>query len=196
MITNFSTDEISNALDFENRAAWREWLDKNHAGSDGVWVIVHKKASPLPRLILEDAVEEAICYGWIDSRLNRVDENRFALWFTRRRPTSIWSQNNRNRVAKLETAGLMMPPGLKTVEIAKENGSWLSLIPIDNLEPPGDLKEAFEKNPDALANFEAFTETSKKLILRWIDIAKRSDTRARRIKETVASATKNRSPIR
>ena len=195
MRDNPFSDPKKEALDPRDRAAWRTWLDKNHASSPGIWVIVHKKESSSPRLPLEDAVEEAICFGWIDSRLHLLDDERFKLWFSRRKPTSIWSQNNRNRVAMLEAKGLMTPAGQTAVRIAQDNGAWTSLIPIENLEIPPDLELSLENNAEARENFAAFTDSTKKMILRWIDSAKRRDTRNKRIAETVSQAAKNLPPI-
>lgn len=145
--------------------------------------------------MLEDAVEEAICFGWIDSRLHQLDDNRFKLWFSHRKPTSIWSQNNRIRVARLEATGLMTPAGRAAVKTAQKNGSWTSLIPIENMEVPPDLEESFANNPAARENFDGFTDSTKKMILRWIDSAKRHDTRDKRINETVKQAAKNLPPF-
>jgi uncharacterized protein YdeI (YjbR/CyaY-like superfamily) len=195
-MTNSSfSDNDKEALDFESRAAWRGWLDTNHSSSTGAWVVVHKKDSASPRLLLEDAVEEAICFGWIDSRLHPLDDDRFKLWFSPRKPTSIWSQNNRNRVAALKSKGLMAPAGLAAVEIAQDNGAWTSLVPIDNLEIPPDLEEALDDKPAAREHFDAFTDSTKKMILHWIDTAKRQDTRNKRIRETVEQAARNLPPF-
>lgn len=188
-------DTEKEALDPKDRAAWRAWLDKNHASSAGAWVVIHSKKSSSPRLLLEDAVEEAICFGWIDSRLHPLDDERFKLWFCRRKPTSIWSQNNRNRVAMLEEKGLMTPAGQATVKIAQDSGAWTSLVPIENLDIPPDFKESLGDNPVARENFDAFTDSTKKIILRWIDSAKRQETRNKRIEETVSQAAKNLPPF-
>ncbi|MFA5867151.1 MAG: YdeI/OmpD-associated family protein [Actinomycetota bacterium] len=193
IVSSFSKD-TEEPLDPKDRATWRAWLDKNHASSLGTWVVIHKKESRSPRLLLEDAVEEAICFGWIDSRLHPIDKERFKLWFSGRKPTSIWSQNNRNRVARLERQGLMAPAGQKAVKIAQANGAWTSLVPIDNLDIPDDLNEALNANPAARENFDGFTDSTKKMILRWIDTAKREDTRAKRISETVSHAAKDLPP--
>jgi uncharacterized protein YdeI (YjbR/CyaY-like superfamily) len=189
------SDTENEAFDPQDRAAWRAWLEENHAASPGSWVVVSNKQSSASGLALEDAVEEAICFGWIDSRLHPLDGERFKLWFSRRKPTSIWSQNNRNRVAMLEDKGLMMPAGLEAVKIAQENGAWTSLVPIDNLEIPADLEEALAANAEAGLNFDAFADSRKKMILHWIDTAKRQETRAKRIKETVDRAAKNLPPF-
>ncbi len=190
------SNETAETLDPKDRASWRAWLSKNHVSSSGTWVMIQKKESRSPGLFLEDAVEEAICFGWIDSRLHAVDNDRFKLWFSRRKPTSIWSQNNRNRVARLERQGLMTPAGEKAVKIAKENGAWTSLVPIDDLEIPDDLNEALDGSRAARENFDAFSDSTKKMILYWIDNAKRESTRAKRISETVSHAARNLPPYR
>ncbi len=188
------SDAHAETLDPKDRASWREWLEKNHAASAGIWVVINKKESSTPRLGLEDAVEEAICFGWIDSRLHPIDKEKFKLWFSRRKPTSIWAQNNRNRVARLERQGLMAPAGLEAVRIAKDNGAWTSLIPIDNLDIPDDLENALKSNPVARENFDGFNDSTKKMILHWVESAKRQTTREKRVAETVSHAAKNLPP--
>ena len=111
-------------LRFYNRAAWRAWLQTNHAQPDAVWVVINKKATPAPGLTYEAAVEEALCFGWIDSTLNKVDDRVYGLRFSPRRPNSVWSQSNKDRVARLLRDGLMAPAGLAQVENAKANGQW------------------------------------------------------------------------
>ncbi len=188
------SDAHTETLDLKDRGSWREWLKKNHATSAGIWVVINKKESSTPRLSLDDAVEEAICFGWIDSRLHPMDKERFTLWFSRRKPTSIWAQNNRNRVARLERQGLMAPAGLEAVRIARENGAWTSLIPIEDLEIPDDLTEALNGNPAARENFDAFNDSTKKMILHWVESAKRQSTREKRVADTVSHAAKNLPP--
>lgn len=196
MAAKLVSSDISDTLDPENRAAWRAWLEKNHADSPGLWVRIRKVGSTAPGLKLEEAVEEAICFGWIDSRLHPLDNDEFKLWFSRRKPASIWSQNNRIRVEHLITKGLMAPAGIAAVNIAKENGAWTSLVPIENLEIPSDLEEALASDPAAKENFDGFADSAKKMILRWIDTAKRHETRQKRINETVRNAAKNQKPFR
>ncbi len=181
-------------VDPRNRAAWRTWLKKYHTESRGVWTILHKKQSGTPRLTYEDAVDEALCFGWIDSRLNTLDDNRFKLWFSPRQPKSIWAKNNKERVARLIDQGLIAPAGLATIKAARLDGSWTALDAIDALTIPPDLQQALANNPVAVANFDAFSNSTKKMILRWIDVAKHPETRRKRIDETVRQAAKNLKP--
>lgn len=196
MTTSQFSSDSSDALDFQDRADWRDWLEQNHAVSPGVWVRIHKVGSSTPGLKLDEALEEAICFGWIDSRLHHLDDNEFKLWFSKRKPTSIWAQNNRIRVERLEARGLMAPAGIAAVNIAKENGAWTSLVPIDNLEIPPDLEGALTAHPPAKENFDRFTDSTKRTILWWVDSAKRHETRQKRIDETVRRAVKNEKPNR
>jgi len=181
-------------IDLRNRADWRAWLEINHSKSRGVWAVIHKKSSAAPRLTLEEAVEEAVCFGWIDSRLHTLDDDRFKLWFSPRKPNSIWSQSNKERVARLTAQGCMAPAGLAAVKAAKRNGSWNALEDIDNLVIPPDLQAALDTDRKALSNFATFTDSTKKMLLRWVDVAKRPETRRKRIDEIVHYAAQNRLP--
>lgn len=175
----------------KDRAEWRNWLKSNHASSAGVWLVIVKKNSPTAGISYDDAVEEALCYGWIDSRTKTVDEARYRLQMTPRKPGSVWSKLNKGRVKKLIKEGLMAAPGLAKIEAAKGDGSWTRLESIDRLEIPRDLQQAFGANPKAKRNFEAFSDSSIKIILFWITGAKRAETRRKRIEETVRLAAEN-----
>jgi uncharacterized protein YdeI (YjbR/CyaY-like superfamily) len=173
------------------RAAWREWLKENHTRAEGVWLISYKKASGKPPLGYEVSVEEALCYGWIDSKGNKLDEERTMLWFAPRKPKTGWSRPNKERVERLTAAGLMAPAGLAKVEAAKQDGSWNALDGVEALEIPDDLAQAFAENDTAWKYFEAFPRSVKRGILEWIAIAKKPETRAKRIEETVRLAGEN-----
>lgn len=177
----------------KNRAAWRKWLAANHATSDPIWLVYRKKAARKPGdLTYDEVVEEALCYGWIDSTVNRLDDERTMQFFSRRKPTSIWSRSNKERVARLTAAGLMRPAGLALVEAAKSSGMWAALDAVDNLEIPPDLARALRSTKGAKKFFDAFSDSSKKMILWWIAGAKKPETRARRIAETARLAAKGR----
>jgi uncharacterized protein YdeI (YjbR/CyaY-like superfamily) len=176
----------------KDRAAWRRWLSRHHGRDRGVWLLVHKKGSRSDGLTYEDAVLEALCFGWIDSTANRFDEDRFKQWFSPRKPKSVWSAINKERVAGLNDAGLMRPPGLDAIEAAKANGSWAALDRSDALVMPVDLAEALAAQLDAERHFEAFPPSTKKQVYFWIENAKRPETRAKRVAETVARAAENR----
>lgn len=175
-----------------DRASWRAWLEENHRVAFGIWLIYYKKHTGQPRVSYDEAVEEALCFGWIDSKPNRLDEDRYMQLFTPRKPKSPWSRLNKERVARLIEDGLMTEAGMALIEAAKENGFWTILDPVENLEVPDDLQEALEANPTALSYFEAFADTYKKGILWWIISAKRPETRANRVAKTVAMAENNK----
>ncbi len=174
-----------------SRAEWRAWLAKNHATSKGVWVVLVKKGSGLRGIGYEAAVEEALCYGWIDSRPNTLDERRYKLRLTPRKRGSVWSKINKAKVRKLIKQGSMAQPGLEKIRAAKKDGSWTRLDAIDRLEMPADLIEALEGNALAREHFGAFSTSSKKIALFWIVSAKRPETRRKRIEETVRLAADN-----
>lgn len=178
-------------LEATDRKAWHEWLQENHSTSSGIWLVYYKKGSSKPTVSYEEAIEEALCFGWIDSKVNALDEERYMQIFTPRRPESIWSKLNKQRVEKLLEQGLMKPAGLEKVVAAKKDGSWNFLDDIENLIIPKDLKEALDSNKLAKDNFNAFGDSSKKQILYWIKSAKRETTRIKRIERTVELAVRN-----
>ena len=175
-----------------SRREWREWLAENHDKLGGVWFIYYKKASGQPRLTYDEAVEEALCFGWIDSVPRKFDEERSKLLFTPRKPKSVWSRLNKERIEKLIADASMTEIGLAKIEAAKKDGSWNALDASDNLEMPPDLAKAFAANEKARANFEAFTDSIKRSILSWIFAAKRAETRAARIEKTVLMAARGK----
>jgi len=166
-------------------------LSANHASSAGITLVIAKKGSGIAGISYEEAVEEALSFGWIDSRTNSLDETRFRLQMTPRKPGSVWSNPNKRRVENLIEEGRMAPAGLAKIEAAKRDGSWIRLEAIDRLEIPPDLRRALSANPKARRNFEAFNDSSKKVILYWITNAKRAETRKKRIEETVRLAADN-----
>ena len=181
-------------LEFADREAWRAWLEANHDSSAGIWLVHHKKASDAPSVTYDEAVEEAICFGWIDSLVNKLDERRFKQVFTPRKPGSTWSRLNKDRVARLEARGLIAPPGQEAIDRARRDGSWSVLDDVENLVMPADLAAAFEADPVAAANFAAFPDSVKKPALYWVISAKRPETRARRIARIVERAARNERP--
>jgi uncharacterized protein YdeI (YjbR/CyaY-like superfamily) len=174
----------------KNRSEWRKWLEK-HATSSGVWLIYYKKASGKPSVSYDEAVEEALCFGWIDSRVNALDEQRYTQFFSPRKPKSSWSKLNKQRVEQLIQNGLMTAAGLEKIETAKRDGSWNSLDAIEDLQLSPDLMAALDSNKTASENFMAFSTSVKKNIVRWIESAKRPETRLQRIAETVTLAAQN-----
>ncbi|MBD2232016.1 YdeI/OmpD-associated family protein [Phormidium tenue] len=180
-----------NSVQVESRAEWREWLAANHTRPAGIWLITYKKRSGRPYVSYDEVVEEALCFGWIDSKGNKLDDDRTMLWMAPRQPGTGWSALNKRRIAALTEAGVMMPLGLAKIEAAKLDGSWELLDAIERLEVPADLAAAFRENDLAKANFEAFPRSAKRGILEWIASAKRAETRHRRIAETVDLAAQN-----
>lgn len=173
------------------RAALRSWLEHNHTTSSGVWLAGYKKASGKARLDYAEIVEEALSFGWIDSKPGSLDDERSLLWISPRKPKSGWSRINKERIAKLERQGRLTEGGRAAVAIAKRNGAWTALDAVEALEIPSDLERALGKNRRAAEYFAAFPPSSKKIILTWIATAKRPETRAKRIAETVALAAQN-----
>jgi uncharacterized protein YdeI (YjbR/CyaY-like superfamily) len=177
------------------RAAWRRWLEKNHSRAEGVWLVTLKKSANVPprreRIDYDAAVEEALCFGWVDSLPRKLDDTRSMLYFAPRKPRSGWSRPNKERVARLVAAGLMAPAGLAKIEGAKADGSWSKLDEVEDLVIPDDLRAALKANPSATKHFDAFPRSVKRGILEWITSAKRPETRAKRVLETATLAARN-----
>jgi len=171
-----------------SRAEWRAWLAAHHGDSRGAWVMIAKKRSGATGPTYEEAVEEALCFGWIDSRMHRLDDARFEQWFSPRRAGSIWSRSNKQRVERLVEAGLMTPAGLVKIEAAKADGSWEILDRVDAREVPKDLAEALAAVPGAPEGFAALAPSAQKEYLYWVLSAKRRGTRAARVAAVVAEA--------
>ena len=174
------------------RSAWRRWLATHHDGSPGIWLIFDRKASRPDRLAYADAVEEALCFGWIDSLVRSIDEGRYMQLFTPRKPKSVWSRSNKERVERLIAEGRMAAAGLARVEEAKRNGSWSALDAVEALVIPPDLKAALAANRKAHEHFHAFPPSARKAYLYWLNSAKRAETRATRLEEIVRLAAANR----
>lgn len=179
-------------LHVEHREEWRKWLDQNHESSDGIWLVYWKKGTGKPYIPYPETVEEALCFGWVDSRTNRLDEERTMLFFTPRNPKSPWSRSNKERIARLAEERRMAPAGLKLVEQAKADGSWNIYDEIEDLVIPPDLAGALSKDEVARAYFEAFPGSSKKNMLWWIKTAKKPETRTARVEKVVQLAAQNR----
>jgi uncharacterized protein YdeI (YjbR/CyaY-like superfamily) len=178
-----------------DRRAWREWLEKNHLTWPGIWLIYYKVKSGKLSVQYSEAVQEALCFGWIDSKVKSLDEDRYMQIFTPRKPKSVWSKLNKQYIEQLIEQGLMSEAGLKKIDAAKQDGSWTMLDEIEALTIPVDLKQALEANETANRNFESFSNSAKKNILFWIDSAKRPETRLKRIEQTISSAVQNTNPL-
>ncbi|PSR15737.1 hypothetical protein C8255_21535 [filamentous cyanobacterium CCP3] len=186
-----TTELPKNSVQIESRAEWRAWLAANYTRSEGIWLITYKKLPGKPYVSYNDVVEAALCFGWIDSKPNRLDEERTMLWLAPRQSGTGWSALNKKRIEAMTAAGLMMPTGLAKIEAAKRDGSWERLDAIERLEISPDLAAALAANATAKANFEAFPRSAKRGILEWIASAKRAETRDRRVAETVDLAAQN-----
>lgn len=172
--------------------AWRNWLRRNHARSEGVWLVMWKKSSGRALMTYAQAVEEALCHGWIDSRPNSLDAGRSLLWFAPRKAGTGWSRLNKQRVEQLVADGRMTPAGWAKVEAAKADGSWYALDDVEALAIPADLRAALDADKQAAAYFEAFPRSVKRSILEWISNARKPETRANRVAETARLAHDNR----
>ncbi|MDX2152991.1 MAG: YdeI/OmpD-associated family protein [Bryobacteraceae bacterium] len=175
-----------------SRADWRAWLEKNHQQPGSIWLVTYKKSSGGPHVPYGDIVEEALCFGWIDSRPAKLDDERSMLLLSPRKRRSAWSALNKERVARMEAAGLMHAAGRKKIEVAKADGSWDALNEVDQLIVPEDLRAALAARNGAAKNFEAFPRSVKRGILDWIRSARREETRAKRVVKTAELAAENR----
>ena len=174
----------------EDRAAWRAWLEANHATATGVWLVGWRRGHG-PRIEYVDAVEEALCFGWIDSQGGNIDERRSRQYYAPRKPTSGWAATNKARVERLIADGRMAPAGLAAIERAKANGSWTLLDAVEQGIVPDDLAAALAGHPPAAANFEAFPKSARRAMLEWVAQAKRPETRSQRIGRIAEGAAMN-----
>jgi uncharacterized protein YdeI (YjbR/CyaY-like superfamily) len=178
-----------------DRASWRGWLQQNHRLSSGIWLIYYKVKSSKPSVLYAEAVKEALCFGWIDSKVKSIDEERYQQIFTPRKPKSVWSKLNKQYIAELIDQGLMTDAGMAKITAAQQDNSWTILDAIETLTLPADLVATLAVNPIAQQNFEKFNNSSKKTILFWIESAKRPQTRLNRIEQTAIAAAQNKNPL-
>ena len=178
-------------IEVDDRGAWRTWLEANHARAQGVWVVSPRRQADRSQLGYDALVEEALCFGWVDGRVQPIDEERIMQLVTPRRRGSAWARSNKERVARLAAAGAIAPAGTQVVETAKADGSWSRYDSAEALEIPPDLAAALAADAPAASNFDAFSDAAKRAILRWLIDAKRPETRAKRVAETVARAARN-----
>lgn len=175
----------------DDRATWHAWLEANHASAKGAWLVTWRPSSGHPTLDYEGAIEEALCFGWVDSTGGTVDAQRGKLYFAPRKPRSVWAATNKARVERLIRDGRMAPAGLAAIERAQANGWWEILDAPERLEVPDDLAAALAGLPNAAANFAAFPASARKMALSWVAIAIRPDTRAARIAKVAEAASRN-----
>ena len=178
-----------------DRKEWRKWLKKNHSTSEEVWLRYYKKPSGKPRIPYNDAVEEALCFGWIDGKIKRINEEYYIQRFTPRRPGSRWSKYNIDRVKKLKKEGLMKPAGLKAYKEALDKPELIYDDHRDGTPSfPDDLLSELTKNKKASQNFNNFTLSTRRMYIEWLNSAKKPETRIRRISRIVEMAEKNLKP--
>ncbi len=181
---------------FESQAAWESWLAEHHATSNGVWVKMAKKASGIPTVTHAEALESALCYGWIDGQRNRFDDEWFIQRFTPRRARSKWSKINRAKAEDLIRDGRMHAAGLREIERARSDGRWAAAYdPPSAATVPDDLQEALEANPTAAAFFATLNRQNRWVIIYQVNDAKRPETRARRIAKFVSMLNEGTEPL-
>ena len=177
-----------------SRQAWREWLQENHHSQQSVWLIQHKKKSGLPTISWSEAVDEALCFGWIDSVRKTLNDETFIQFFSKRKPSSTWSKINKEKVQRFIDGGLMTEAGFKSIEIAKLNGSWSILDEAEELIIPGDLENEFNTKSGSKEFFMGLSKSVRKSILQWLALAKREETRQKRISEIAELASQKLRP--
>ena len=177
-----------------SRLEWRQWLTEHHSSKQSVWLIQYKKKSKVATISWSEAVEEALCFGWVDSKRIPVDEEKFMQFFCRRKAKSTWSKINKDKVQQLINSGMMTPAGLESIAIAKQNGSWTILDDVEELRIPSDLDEAFASLAGSKEYFMSLSKSVKKMLLQWVVLAKRPDTRQQRINEIAEFASQKLKP--
>lgn len=178
----------------QNTMAFRNWLQENHISKQAVWIVFYKKASKKESLSWSEAVDVAICFGWIDSKKIKINDDTSHQFFSKRKEKSTWSKINKEKINRLIAEGLMTEAGYKSIETAKQNGSWTILDEVEELIVPDDLEEAFKIHEGSKDYFSGLSKSSKKMILHWIVLAKRPETRHKRIAEIVECAAKQQKP--
>ncbi|QMU30606.1 YdeI/OmpD-associated family protein [Adhaeribacter radiodurans] len=173
---------------------WRNWLEENHLSKQAVWLVFYTKGSGKPSITWSNAVDVALCFGWIDSKKIKIDEETSHQFFSKRKPTSTWSRINKDKVNRLMEEQLMTNAGFKTIEIAKQNGSWTILDEVEKLVIPEDLESELKTKPFALDYFQNLSKSVRKAILQWVTLAKRPETRQKRITEIVELAAQKQKP--
>lgn len=196
-ITAKAIDKMENEIEMiyaDSRQAWRQWLEANHAKQQSIWLVYYKKKANRPTVSYNDAVDEALCFGWIDSKAKPIDEEKYMQFFSPRRKKSIWSRINKEKVERLVSEGLMTKAGYEIIDIAKQNGSWTILEEAEALIIPTDLDDELKKSPKALDYFLGLSRSDKRNILQWLVLAKRTETRQKRIDEIVSLAKLKQKP--
>lgn len=178
----------------KSRQEWREWLQENHDKKQSVWLIFYKKKSNISTVVYSEAVDEALCFGWIDSKSKPIDEQKFMQFFSRRKANSVWSKVNKDKIDRLTRDGLLTKAGFEAIQKAKQSGYWTILDEAEALIIPKELDDEFKKMPNAKAYFLGLSRSDKRNILQWLTLAKRQETRQKRIVEIVELAAQNLKP--
>ncbi|MCS4301189.1 YdeI family protein [Chryseobacterium sp. BIGb0232] len=181
-------------IHISTREDWRQWLAEFHQSRPSVWVICNTRKSGLPVVGWSELVEEALCFGWIDSTRKTIDEGSFKQLFSKRKKNSTWSRINKEKVQKLIDDQLMTEAGYESIRIAKENNSWTILDTVEDLMVPEDLSKAFKNYTGSEEYFQSLSKSMKKMMLQWIVLAKRPETRKKRIDEIVENAAQGKKP--
>lgn len=177
-----------------NQTEWRQWLEQNHLSKQSVWLVFYRQKSEKKSISWSEAVDVALCFGWIDSKKIKIDEEKSHQFFSKRKPKSTWSKINKEKVRQLIDNGLMTPTGFNIIEIAKQNGSWTILDEVEELIIPNDLDKAFKKHKGSKDYFLSLSKTIRKMMLQWIVLAKRPETRQKRINEIAKLAGESKKP--
>ena len=178
-------------LYFKNDTNWRAWLSENHHSSSGVHLVFYKVKSDKESMRWEEAVKVALCFGWIDSTVKKIDDEKRKQYFTPRNPKSAWSKLNKTYIVALLSDDLMHQSGLDKIKLAKQNGAWTFLDEVENLIVPEDLQQCFDANNIVFTNYENFSPSYRKSYLYWLKSAKRAITREKRIAEIICLCEEN-----
>lgn len=178
----------------ETKQHWRKWLAENHIRKDAVWLVFYKKHTGKPSVNWSDAVDEALCFGWIDSKGETIDKDTFRQYFCKRKPHSTWSKINKQKIKTLTAKGLMTHAGFNVIDVAQQNGSWTILDEVEELIIPPELENAFEKFENSKDYFSSLSKSKKKVLLQWIALAKTVATRQKRILEIAENASQQQQP--
>jgi len=182
-------------LELESLEALQNWLAENYNTSAGVWLAINRKECKTPGIELTDAVDEGLCWGWIDSRPNKWRTDKYLLLFTPRKPTSGWSRVNKEKLMRLESLGRIQPPGWEKINLAKAIGTWEKLDVVEELTTPPDLLAALAQDSQALENYNAFSKSTKRGLLEWLNNAKTAETRNKRIAAILEGAKTKTNPL-
>ena len=177
-----------------SRQDWRQWLEENHRSKPSIWLVYYKKQTKMPTISWSEAVDEALCFGWIDSVQKPIDGEKFMQFFSKRKPKSVWSKINKGKVQQLIAENKMMEAGYKSIEIAKQNGSWTILDEVEKLVIPEDLDKAFAVQAGSKDFFLSLSKSAQKAILQWLVLAKLAETRQKRINEIAELAAQKLKP--